>query len=418
MIDKIKEKIFPNDEQKFQKYVKDYREKNIPIRYNQIKLMEYLTDKELDHYISISNRADGKSFNYMGFLLKFAIDYEIGFTFLVRHYTVRKSGQQLIQKIIDSNDHFNPMDFMFMSTDFYTVLLYKDRHLGIITDMNQATDLKYLSNYLQDFPIIIYDEFLALEGDYLIDEWDRLKTIYSSINRKETIPVIHHPKILYLGNAVNFSSPVLANLDLFNILEKHPMNEVKKYDNLLLEFNRNDNANEQRNLRAFKEKDDAMTQAEFEINRHNIATEKDRQRINTNPRYVYIKLRNSFLKITYNADTFESILSIMAFNPYYDFNLLLKDNTEKSIYMNEHYYDEEHMKKYDKNIFLFDNMYSKEQILDGFNDIKNLKINKIIKHHISNNEKDNFEIREEIYKENYIENTKKSLFSKFFEWVN
>lgn len=416
MIEKIKEKIFPNDEQKFQKYVKDYRENNIPIRYNQIKLMNHLTSPDLDHYVSISNRADGKSFNYLGFLLKFAVDYEVGFTFLVRHYTVRRAGEQLIQKIIDTNEHFNPRDFIFMSTDFYTVLLYQDRHLAIVTDMNQATDLKYQSNYLQEFPIIIYDEFLALEGDYLNDEWDRLKTIYSSINRKETIPVIHHPKILYLGNAVNFSSPVLSNLNLFNILEKHPMNEVKEYDNIILEFNRNDNANEQRNLRAFKEDEDDMTNAEFTINRHNIATEEDRKRINRNPNYLYVKLRQGYLKVTYNQDDFESILSIVSHNKDYHFNTLLKDNTEESLYLNETYYDEGYSRKYDRDVYLFDNMYSKDNILDGFNEIKELKISKLIKHHYSYNNMDNFEKREQVYRENYLENTKKNLFKKFFEW--
>lgn len=417
MIKKIKETLFPTEEQKFQSYVSDYREKNIPIRYNQIKLMEYLTDDDLDHYVSISNRADGKSFNYMGFLLKFSVDYEVGFTFIVRHYTVRKPVQQLIQKIIDTNDHFEPHDFIFMSTDFYTVLIYKDRHVGIITDLNQATDLKYSSNYLQDFPIMIYDEFLALEGDYLMDEWDRLKTIYSSINRKDIIPTITHPKIIYLGNAVNFSSPVLSHLNLFNILEKHPMNETKKYDNIVLEFNRNDNVNEQRNLRAFKEDSDAMTKAEFAINKHNIATGNDRNRINLKPNYVYVKMRTAYLKITYNMDTFESILSVVSDNETYDFNILIKDNTENSTYLTPSYYDEDYVKKYDKDVYLFDNMYSKDNILDGFNDVKTLKISKIIKRHFSDNTKDNFEMREQVYKENYLENTKKNLFKKFFDWL-
>lgn len=412
MIEKIKEKFLTKD---FNKYIQKYREKNIPKRYNQIQLLDHLLDEDIDHYISISNRADGKSFNYNGAILKMAVDYGIGFTFIVRHYTVRKAGQQLFQKIIDTNDHFNPKDFAFRSTDFYIILLYKDRYLGIFTDLNQATDLKYQSNFIQDFPLMIYDEFLALEGDYLIDEWDRLKTIYSSINRKDEIPHIKIPKILYLGNAVNFSSPVLSNLNLFNILENHPMNEMRKYDNILLEFNRNDNANDARNLRAFKEEEDAMTKAEFYINKHNIAMGHDWDRINRKPSHIYIKLRDFFMKITYNRDTFDSILSIVSHHDKYDFNILLKDNTEFSIYLNENFYDPLHEKKYNKDIFLFDNMYSKDNIIDGFNDLKSLKIHKIIKHHWANDTEDNFEINERVYKENYIHNSKKNLFKKFFE---
>lgn len=414
MIQKIKEKLNPTEEKKLLKYVQNYREKNIPLRYNQIKLMNHLFDEDLDHYFSISNRADGKSYNYKSFLLKFCIDYQLGFTIVVRHFTVRLAEQMLLQKIIDSSDEFNPRDFTFMHTPFYNVLIYKDRHLGIITDLNQATDLKYHSNYLQDFPIIMYDEFLALEGDYLIDEWDRLKTIYSSINRKEEIPYIKNPKLLYLGNAVNFSSPILASLDMFNILEKHPMNEIKKYDNIIMEFNKNENANEQRNLRAFKEEEDNMTHAEFYINKHNIATDNDRKKINRNPAYCYVKLRSSILKITYNRDTMECILSMINHHPTYDFNLLLKDNIEISTFLNETYFDEHYGRKYDKNVYLFDNMYTKDNILDGFNDIKTLRISKVIKKHKSMNVKDNFEMREEVYQENYMENTLKSLHEKFF----
>ena len=104
---------------------------------------------------------------------------------------------------------------------------------------------------------MIYDEFLALETDYLGDEWERLQTIYESIDRKEEYPLIGKPKIFYFGNAVNFDSPVLHGLKIFNILERHPINTAKiyKYDyNIMLEINRNDNANEQRNTRAFSSK--------------------------------------------------------------------------------------------------------------------------------------------------------------------
>lgn len=404
---------FISDEAKFLDFVQKYREKNIPKRYNQIQLMDWFLDEDVDHLVSISNRADGKSFNYNGIALDIAIEYNFGFTFIVRHHTVQEAGQRIFQKIIDMNDKYNPRDFMFMRGNFYITLIYKDRTIGVITDLNKATDLKYQSNFLEDFPFMIYDEFLALEGDYLPDEWDKLKTIYSSINRKEEIPLFNHPKILYLGNAVNFSSPVLSELSLFNILEKHPMNTQKKYENIVLEFNRNDNANEIRNLRAFKEDNDAMSMGEFEINSHNIANKNDRNRINKNPDYVYIKLRDNYLKIIYNKDTYSCILSIVANTKQYDFNMLLKDNKETSIFLKESFYDIDHEEKYNKNIFLFDNMYSKDVIVDGYSDLTSLKINKIIKTHIGKNKLDNFEHREKVYHENYIENTKKSLYEQF-----
>src|SRR5699024_1703981 len=367
---KLKQLFKPINNEKLHPHIEDLRQKNIPKRYNQIKLMNYLLDDELDHYISISNRSDGKSFNYVDFLIKFAIDYDIGFMFIVRHHTVQLFGQTLMQKIIDtSSNDYNPRDFIFINNEFYKTLIYKDKAIALITDLNKATDLKYNSNYLKDFPIMVYDEFLALEGDYLPDEWERLKTIYASVNRDDEIPYIKIPKVLYLGNAVNFSSPVLANLNIFNILERHPMNEVRKYENVVLEFNRNEQANEERNLRAFDETKDSMTMGEFDINNHNVANENDRLRINKNPSYIYIKLVKEYLKITYNTDTYECMLSIITYAKKYDFNLLIKDNNNESIYLNENYYDMEHDRKYNKDLFLFDNVYSKDYILSDMHNL-------------------------------------------------
>src|SRR5699024_9941720 len=109
----------------------------------------------------------------------------------------------------------------------YVSLNYKDRTIAVISDLNNASELKYFSNYLKKFPIIIYDEFLTLQTDYLPDEWERLKTIYQSIDRIEKYPLIHKPKIFYFGNAVNFESPILHGLKIFNILEKHPINKAR-----------------------------------------------------------------------------------------------------------------------------------------------------------------------------------------------
>lgn len=51
----------------FQNFVTKFR-KSIPEQYNQIELVDHLMNTELDFYISISNRSDGKTFNYIAFL--------------------------------------------------------------------------------------------------------------------------------------------------------------------------------------------------------------------------------------------------------------------------------------------------------------------------------------------------------------
>lgn len=402
------------DEESFKRWADDFIEHHVPMEYNQIQLVRELFNDELDHYISISNRADGKSFNYIHFFMNLSIEKGIGFTLVARHYTVRFLLQDFVRKLADKSDIINTQDIMFRRGDFFTTIIHRDKEIGIITDLNQATDLKYASNYIEDFPIIIYDEFLALEGDYLPDEWDKLKTIYASIDRVKNRPFIKFPKVFYLGNAVNFSSPILAALDLFNLLEKHQIDTMKQYGNILLEMRKNEQTNVTRNTRAFNEKDDDMTKGQFTINYYKIANEKDRQQINLNPKYIYVKLTGNYLKITYNPDNEKVLLSIVNFAEDYTFNLKLNDNKVGSTYLNENYFDERHYKKYEKGIFLFDNNFSKDTITSHFTNLEQLKIFKIIREHeMDTRERPDFERNEEVYKENYIERTKRALLKRF-----
>jgi len=334
MKDKISEFFNPTEEQRYKKLIETFRENHIPVKYNQVKLLDELNNPDIDHYMSISNRTDGKSINYIHTLLYIAYEYELGLTLITRNMMLRASYQDLIEDIIDISEVFARSDITFIRSQYYVRVDYRGRTLAIITDLNNATELKNFSNFLKKFPIMVYDEFIALETDYLPDEWQRLKTIYESIDRIEEYPLIKKPKIFYLGNAVNFDSPILHGLKIFNILENHPMNTARiyKYDfNVMLEINRNENANERRNTRAFGSGDDAMTTARFESNSHNVATDNDRNHVKRNPRVIYVKVKNDFIKIWFNADTLTTILSVEhTIDSTYQYNLLLKDNRETS----------------------------------------------------------------------------------------
>lgn len=416
---KIKNFFNPSEDQIFKDSLKKFRRDHIPKQYNQVRLLDELNNPEIDHFISISNRTDGKSINYVHALLKIAIDYDLGLTFLSRNMMLRTSYQELINDILDISTIFDRRDFNFIRSQYYVSLNYKDRTIAIISDLNNASELKYFSNYLKKFPIMIYDEFLTLETEYLPDEWVRLKTIYESIDRVEKYPLIHKPKIFYFGNAVNFDSPVLHGLKIFNILENHPINKaiIYKYDfNIMLEINRNENANERRNTRAFGSDNDSMTTAEFETNDHNIASNDDRDHIRKNPRFIYIKLKNDYLKIWFNRDSLKIILSIESFitEPYI-YNMQLKDNKEQSTYLNQSYFDDSHIKRIDKGDYKFENNYSKNYITTDFHELNRLKINKIIREFLRNdNEQVEIESKEKQFKENYIEQTKRGLMNKLW----
>lgn len=408
----------PTETELYYKYVADYRTK-IPDRYNQIALASEIFNPEVDHLISISNRTDGKTFNYIGFALELAVDYGIGLCFLSRNMMLRLSYQTLIEEIIEESSRFERNDFSFVRNQYYIALNHNNKTIAIISDLNNATELKYFSSFIRKFPLMIYDEFLALETDYLSDEWDRLKTIYESIDRVADRPYIKKPKILYLGNAVNFESPILHGLKLFNILEKHPINTARIYNygyNVMLEMNKNTSANKQRNTGAFDSLDDSMTTGQFETNDHNIATDSDRFQIRKNPREIYVKLRNDYLKIWYNRTTYDIILSIeKRIDQPYQFNLQLKDNRPDSVYLKESYFDDNHLKKIDKGAYLFDNNYSKNTIAGDDYNLNTLKINKLIRESLrGDNETIETESKEKQFHDNYIEQSKRGLMTKFW----
>ena len=405
----------------YKNYIEQFRKKHIPKRYNQVKLLDHLDDPEIDHFISISSRTDGKSINYVHALLNIAIDYNLGLMFISRNMMLRQSYQTLLEDIFDLSTVLNREDFSFIRTQYYVSLNYKKRTIAIITDLNSATELKYFSNFLKKFPIMVYDEFLAIESDYLSDEWIRLQTIYESIDRVEEYPLIYKPKIFYLGNAVNFESPILHGLEIFNILERHPLNTMKiyKYDfNIALEINRNENTNELRNTRAFGSKNDSMSTAQFQTNDFLIATENDKNHIKINPRTIFIKLKNDYLKIWFNPEDLTTILSIETTitKDHYDYNQQLKDNTVSSIYLNESYYNENNIKKYDHGFYLFENNFSKNTITSENNNLNWIRINKIIREYMrKDNQQNEIESKEQQFKDNYIEQTKRGLLKKLWE---
>ena len=417
MIDKIKKILSPTEKEKYLKTLQNFRKSEVPPEYNQLKLLDELCNPEIDHFISISNRTDGKSINYVHALIHIAIQYDLGLTFVSRNMMLRVSYQDLIEDILKISSIYERGDFTFIRSQYYVSLNYKDRTIAVITALNDASELKYFSNYIKNFPIIVYDEFLALESEYLSDEWVRLKTIYESIDRIESYPLIHKPKIFYLGNAVNFESPVLHGLKIFNILEKHEMNTSKIYQyefNVMLEMNRNENSNKKRNMRAFGSGDDAMSTGSFDKNDFNIATENDRLHVKKNPRFIYVKLQNDYLKIWFNRESLKIILSIESrIDTDYHYNLLLKDNKESSIYLSEKYFDDRHIKKIDKDFYLFQNNFSKNAITTDYTNLNRLKINKIISEFLTkDNEQKEIESKEKQFRDNYIEQTKKSIFKK------
>lgn len=400
----------------YQKFVAKFK-KDIPSHYNQIELVDELMNKDIDFYISISNRSDGKTFNYISFFMWLAVKYNLRFMLIARHYTLRAAYKELLYKIATEHKYFNPENCYDRRTEDYISFGYGETEICLITDLNNATDLKYHSNFIKEFPIIVYDEFLALEDDYLTDEWDKLKTIYESVDRNHgNIPLIEIPKIFLLGNAVNFSSPILANLNIFNHLQKQKINTKRQIDNILVELRRNDYSNDKRNTRAFNSENDAMTTGEFNFNDYAIADDSLKNHIASNGDYFFIKIDTGYLKISYHVVDMLTNIKAVPTCDNYQFTTQLSDVKNDVLYLSEKYYSELQPKKYYKHHqFFFDNAYTKNLVLNN-DKILYLNIKKLIKQHIIDNKNvDKFTRQEKVYKENYIERSKMYLLNKFNE---
>lgn len=402
---------------KIQRYISRFRKKYVPKKYNQIKMLDYLTDDDVDHYISISNRADGKSYNYIHFFMRFAIDFDVNFMLIARHFTIQQMYVDQLRKIASTfSKSINPKNLQFINSQFYIKVIYKTdkgaKTIGLITDLNEAQDLKYNSAYLSDFPIIIFDEFLVLETDYLPDEYERLQTIYTSVNRKENIDYIHFPKIFYLGNAVNFSSPILMNLGLFNKIENQSLNTIQKYGNKVLEINKNLNANEIRNTRAFDEEHDNVANVEFSNNKYLLPTENQRKQFRVYGEVCFVKLERNYLRIDFVFDKGLIMLSIVGFVKEYDYNLCEVDSNDKSIFLKETYYSDNYPRRFQKGEFLFENAPSRYYVLRD-SQLLRLKITRLVSEVHARNNEDLLVFNEKKYNDNYISRTKRELINKF-----
>src|SRR5699024_11317133 len=141
-------------------------------------------------------------------------------------------------------------------------------------------------------------------------------------------------------NAVNFSSPLLANLDIFNILQKHPINTKRQYGKINLEMRRNDFSNAKRNTRAFDSENDAMTTGEFDFNTYNLTDDALRNHIHKNGDYFYIKTQDRFIKVMYNFTDYQTNIIIVPYADNYFFCSEVADVEENFTYLKYSYSNE------------------------------------------------------------------------------
>ena len=96
--------LFSSEEEEYKYYLKEYREKYLPEEYNQLELLDELLNPDIDHYMSITSRGDGKSFNYISALgyLSSMMEQFTGICLIVRHFTLQDKMRELVEEILQT----------------------------------------------------------------------------------------------------------------------------------------------------------------------------------------------------------------------------------------------------------------------------------------------------------------------------
>lgn len=368
-------KLFNKDKkEKYLEYLQKIR-KNIPERYNQVKLLDQLANDKVDLLFSITTRGDGKTFNYLYALAKLSEKFDFSTVIIVRHMEVRGAMVQQIKDVYDTMNDLNINDFSFRLNPDYVLCLYKEKTPFIICDLNNANDLKNYSAVLRHANLILYDEFLAVGGEYAPHEFDKFKTIFETMDRAEIPPMEYtndRRKAIFLANPVDFSSEFLAQWHMYHYLETQKMNSIKIFKNIAIERRKNKAPQENKNNRIFNDETNESILGQFHINDWSIVEPK------ANSHKVTIKTPDKYINI-YLSKSVKPILDVSPYEKKYSYNTDLVDNTDKSKFLKKSYYRDTFYKKYTHDNFLFSNQFSKSYILENYN---TLNFNRIIRENL------------------------------------
>lgn len=388
-------------EDKFKKELENIR-KNIPEKYNQVKLLDQLCNNKVDLLFSITTRTDGKTFNYLYALAKLSEAFDFTTIIIVRHMELRGAMVSQITNVYETMDDLKQGDLYPNINIEYIQMMYKDKIPFIIVDLNNANDLKNYSSILKKANLILYDEFLSVGGQYADHEFLKFKTIFETMDRGTNSNMQYtnnRRKAIFLGNPVDFGSEFLSYWKLYQYLEHQPMNTIKVYKNVAIERRKNKVAQENKNNRIFNSTDNESITGTFNINTWAIKEPKDLDKkiiIKTVDKYIVIHLEKT------------PVLEVTQIEKNYKYNTDLKDNNNNSTYLKTTYYNDNFLKKYNRKLFNFANQYSKDYILNNY---PTLKITKIINEQTA--DEPSLEEQNNVRKENDLTLLKKRLFSQY-----
>lgn len=336
-------------------------QKKIPDPYNKLELATNFFNNRYDLFTSITTRGDGKTYGYYQMMLQLALKYpSIKPQFWVRHHELRNDIIQTVEEILIDKIGVNAETVISKRLPNYVIVFANNMPVALIVAIDHAGDLKQASDILSKFKFIVYDEFLALPEDYLANEMWFIETMLTSIDRNPN-SLMPNPKMLLLGNPVNWDSQLLSYYGMLNALEKQPINTIQehplpnsedKYQ--LIERIRNDNVNKTKSSSLVID-NSGSTSGEFFTNTKYIASDEFKLKIKHK---VTIKIDTfNYLTIHYNSRK-EFYLQITSKPIEYQYCYNLADVNEYAEIIPEYRLDPEFSYYYEKGKILFSDTMS------------------------------------------------------------
>lgn len=354
--------------EKIDDFIKKKRETH-DMRYNPYELLDFLTSDEVDVLMSISNRTDGKTYTYILVLLWLCNEFGLTFVLLSRHFMLRKAYLSTLTEIMTEQKTHDMNKVTFINHDDFVEVIGKNhKRICSVTDLNSATDLKYQAQKLRHYDLIVYDEFIALEHEYLSYEVDSMQIIYETMDRESDQRILPNQKILMMGNAMNFSSPFISYWDLFRDIEEQDINTMRVYERptqdgdmlkIAVELRRNESVNKTKNNRIFNMGGNNYAMSgEFTTNRFLLSDDK----FDLFDFYV-IKYDDKYIKVYYTET--KLVLSILHYSERYHYCNKICDVKEGVRFMTDKDYTPKMLKHMVNGSIKYANTFSLRYISDN-----------------------------------------------------
>ena len=177
----------------------------------------YRTDRTLSYgkllNIVMGNRSSGKSFAWKEKLIRMFKKDGSQFIFLKRGVEESRASK-LTNYFEDVRELKFPDDDIYASKDKFYI---NGEVMGYIKCLKKVVNDKSIS--YSKVKIILYDEFLNENGDYLKNEVSQLFNLYQTVARGGGEVIRENVKIVLISNAVSLINPYFRYLNLYNLKE-------------------------------------------------------------------------------------------------------------------------------------------------------------------------------------------------------